>query len=57
MAGWDSQDGTSVSATERLRAAWAVRLRPAAAAKPKPKHDKQNDHGHKPPERPLERAS
>ena len=36
MAGWDSKDGTSVSATERLRAAWAVRLRPAAEAKPKP---------------------
>ena len=36
MAGWDSNDGTSVSATERLRAAWAVRLRPARAPKPKP---------------------
>ena len=38
MAGWDSEDASSVSATERLRAAWAVRLRPAAATEPEPRY-------------------
>src|SRR6266545_6755417 len=29
MAGWDTEDGTTVSATERLRAAWLVLVRSA----------------------------
>ena len=57
MAGWDSKDGTSVSATERLRAAWAVRLRPAAEAKPELKLVEPDDDAHEPPEDPPDRAS
>ena len=57
MAGWDSHEGTSVSATERLRAAWALRLRPAAAAKRESKHDKPDDDAQEATAHRLERAS
>jgi len=43
MAGWDSEDATSVSATERLRSAWAVRLRPATSTKPEPTRAEPDD--------------
>ncbi len=37
MAGWDTEDGTTVSATERLRAAWLVLVRSApVATEPEP---------------------
>jgi hypothetical protein len=51
MAGWDGDEGTSVSATERLRATWAFGRRSTAAATREPTQAEKNDHAHEPPER------
>ena len=51
MAGWDSDEATSVSATERLRATWALRARPTATTTSEPAHTEQDDDAHEPPER------
>lgn len=60
MAGWDTDEGTSVSATERLRAVWPLlRPRPAAAKGPEPKPEPAHpdEQPHEPPDEPLQRAS
>ena len=51
MAGWDTDDGTSVTATERLRAKWALRPRPTVTTNREPAPAESDDDAHEPPER------